>query len=151
MTIDSDKAAKLARDYAEANGAVVTSMNYELKKDGPDAAPAWRVSCLDDKGAKVGEVVVTAGKGNVVSHQGFALAPAPDTTPGPKKKKEPHFDTYAKQEVAPAAANSPVPPIADGPDPGGHPRRKPTPKKPESPIGKTFDSVGRTLHKILPF
>jgi hypothetical protein len=126
---------------------VVTSINYELKKDGPDATPVWTISCLDDKGNKVGVIVVTAGKGNVVSHDGFALEPAPEATPGPiaKKKEEPRFDTYAKQEVA--AASTPA--DEDDSDPGNPHRRRP--KKQESAITKTFDDVGRTLHKYLPF
>jgi len=108
LKVDSDKAANVARAYAEANGAVVTSMNYELKKDGPDAAPAWTVSCLDDKGNRVGTVVVTAGKGNVVSHEGFALEPEPEAEAGasPNRKSEPRFETYAKPEVAPAIAEA---------------------------------------------
>jgi hypothetical protein len=148
LTIDSDKAAKLAHDYAEANGAVVASINYELKKDGPDATPVWTISCLDDKGNKVGVIVVTAGKGNVVSHDGFALEPAPEATPGPiaKKKEEPRFDTYAKSDVV--AASSPAS-DGDDSDPGNPHRRRP--KKQESAITKTFDDVGRTLHKYLPF
>ena len=153
VKIDSDKAAKLA--YAEANGAVVTSMNYELKKDGSEAAPAWTISCLDDKGNKVGTVVVTAGKGNVVSHEGFALEPEPEATPeaSPRKKKEARFETYAKPEVAPviaAAGSSPAADESDSPEAGVHHHKHP-PKKPESGIAKTFQNVGRTLQKLNPF
>lgn len=153
VTIDSDKAAKLARAYAGANGSVVASLNYELKKDSPEAEPAWTISCLDEKGNKVGEVVLTAQKGSVVSHLGFALDPEPEATaeatptatPEPTPKKKPHFDTYAKPEVAVAAVGSPPEEDAGGGSPG-HPQ-----KKPVSPILRTFDNVGRTLHKFLPF
>ncbi|HEX4085136.1 MAG TPA: hypothetical protein VHY22_09510 [Chthoniobacteraceae bacterium] len=156
LTIDSDKAAKVAREYAEANGAVVTSMNYELKKDGPDAAPAWTVSCVDDKGNKVGQVVITAGKGNVVSHDGFALEPAPEATPSgtPRHREEPHFDTYAKPEVASAEVTAAARPAASPGDddntPGRRRRKKQPPKQPNA-IGRAFQSVGHTLEKINPF
>jgi len=140
LKIDSDKAAKLARAYAEANGAVITNMNYELKKDGPDAVPAWTVWCLDDKGNKLGEVVVTAEKGNVVSHEGFTREPEPAVTPGTalrkKKKEERHVDAPAR-----------LAPVAGGPSAD----EKSPPRNQESGIGKTFDNVGRTLHKYLPF
>jgi hypothetical protein len=146
VKIDSDRAAKLAHEYAETNGAVVATLNYELKKDGTDAAPAWTISCMDEKGTKVGEVVLTAGKGNVVSHEGFAMEPEPEATPDATPRKKPHFETYAKPEVA-VASRSPVAigETADGGN-GGQSR-----KQPATGIGKTLDSVGRTLHKYLPF
>lgn len=157
MKIDSDKAAKVAKAYAEANGAVVASMNYELKKDGTDAAPAWTISCMDEKGNKVGAVIVTAGKGNVVSHEGFTLEPETETTPEAtprKKKEEPRFETYAKPEVAPPAAATVGSLAVDGSDAaddGKTHHHRTASKKQESGIAKTFQSVGRTLEKLNPF
>lgn len=153
LNIDSDKAAKLAHDYAEANGAVVTSMNYELKKDGPDAAPAWTVSCMDDKGNKVGQVVVTAGKGNVVSHDGFTLEPEPEATPGatPRKKEPPRFETYANPDVPVAATSGTAAEGEDVVDANGHHHHRKAPAKKPNPIAKTFQNVGRTLEKLNPF
>jgi len=176
LKVDSDKVAQLAHDYAEANGAVVTSMNYELKKDGADAAPAWTVSCLDDKGNKVGTVVVTAGKGNVVSHEGFTIEPEPEAAPGaaPRKKPEdePRFDTYAKPEVtkpeepsevekpeepreaAPRSSPAPDDEVTTDDDDDVKPvhhHRHHAPEKPESGLTKTFKNVGRTLSKYMPF
>ncbi len=75
VRIDSDRAARLAQQYALANNATVASLNYELKRDGEGAAPLWTVTCLDEAGKELGRVVVTAGKGNVVSHEGFAVEP----------------------------------------------------------------------------
>src|SRR5207245_832955 len=49
--------------------------NYALKKEGDAAAPLWDVTCLDEAGKVLGHVVVTAGKGNVVSHDGFTAEP----------------------------------------------------------------------------
>jgi hypothetical protein len=151
LNIDSDKAAKLAHAYADANGAVVTSINYELKKDGPDAAPAWTISCMDDKGNKVGVVVVTAGKGNVVSHEGFTLEPEPEATPS-RKREEPRFETYAKPEVAPVtvAGSAASDDDMDDGKPGHHHHKHPPAKSP-NPIAKTFQDVGRTLQKFNPF
>jgi hypothetical protein len=162
LTVDSDKAANLAHDYAEANGLVVTSMNYDLKKDGPDAAPAWTISCLDDKGDKLGQVVVTAGKGNVVSHDGFTLEPAPEPTPGetPRRAKdEPRFETYAQPEVATADVTTtrksgPAAPAEEEVEttPGHHHHRRSATQKPSpSALSKTFQNVGRTLQKYNPF
>jgi hypothetical protein len=156
LKIDSDKAAKVARAYAEANGAAVTGMNYELKKDGPDAAPAWTIWCVDDKGNKVGSVVVTAGKGNVVAHDGFALEPEPEATPGetPHRKQAPRFETYAKPDVGPGIAETTGTSGDTDVEPGtkgAHHHHKAQPKKPENKIAKAFQNVGQTLRKINPF
>jgi len=74
VKVDSDRAAKLAQLYAEANNIPVAEMNFELKRDG-DAAPIWSVTCLDARGVEFGRIVVTATKGTIVSHDGFAIDP----------------------------------------------------------------------------
>jgi len=131
LNIDSDTAAKLARAYAEANGAAITTINYELKKDAPDAAPAWTISCLDDKGNKVGVLVLTAGSGAILSHTGFAREPDPAATP--KSREKTRDEPRAKPE---------------GP---AHHHGSPSPAKPPSPVQKTLQDVGRTLQKFNPF
>jgi hypothetical protein len=144
LNVDSDKAAKLAQDYAAANGTVVTSLNYDLRNDGPDGAPAWTVSCLDDKGNKLGQVVVAADTGDVVSHYGFALEPEPSATPASTPTAAPRFETYAKPQVVAAASPAPD-------DSGDGSTRQRHPKKPQNVIVKTFQNVGRTLEKYDPF
>jgi hypothetical protein len=146
VKVDSDRLAKLARAYAETNGASVATLNYELKKDGPVGAPAWTITCLDDNGNKLGELVVTAADGNIVSHDGFPLEPESAETPEPTPRRKPHFETYAKPEVAVAAVATSPP---DREPARAHPDRSPA--KPASAIGQTLNNVGRTLHKFLPF
>jgi hypothetical protein len=46
-----------------------------LSKEGVDAAPLWTVTCLDEAGKQLGQLVVSAGKGVVVSHDGFTADP----------------------------------------------------------------------------
>jgi hypothetical protein len=146
MKIDTDRLAKLAHEYAETNGASVAALNYELKKDGPVGAPAWTITCLDENGNKLGALVVAAADGNVVSHDGFPLEPEPEDTPEPTPRKKPHFETYAKPEVAVAAVAASPP---DREPARAHPDRSPA--KPASAVGQTLNNVGRTLHKFLPF
>jgi len=148
--IDSDKAAKLAQYYAAANGEIITTINYELKKDAVTGAPVWTISCIDDKGAKLGNIVVTAGKGDVVSHDGFLIEPAPvaGASPSPvAEKKEPHFQTYANPDVATVANSS----AADTETETLHHHRPSPSPKPKSVVTKTLDTVGHTLQKFLPF
>jgi hypothetical protein len=75
LKVDSDKVANLAQQYAAANNVTVATLNYALKKEGDDAAPLWDVTCLDESGKELGHIVVSAGKGNVVSHDGFTAEP----------------------------------------------------------------------------
>jgi hypothetical protein len=75
IKFDSSRAAQIAQDYAMANKMMPASINYRLCKQGSDAAPLWRVACLDEEGRELGVLVLTAEKGNVVSHDGFTFAP----------------------------------------------------------------------------
>lgn len=92
LKCDSDRVAQIAQDYAMANNITPASINYKLGKDGPDAAPLWRVTCLDESGNELGNLVLTAAKGNVVSHDGFQGAPI-----GEKR------DLFAPQSIPPVA------------------------------------------------
>lgn len=72
LQCDSDRVAQLAQDYALVNNVTPASINYQLKKDGADGTPVWRVTCLDEAGKELGSLLLAAGKGNVISHEGFA-------------------------------------------------------------------------------
>lgn len=75
LKIDVDKLANLVSQYAEANNVTIAKLNYALKKEGAEAAPLWNVACLDEAGREIGHIVVSAGKGNVISHDGFTAEP----------------------------------------------------------------------------
>lgn len=75
VKIDSDRAAAIAQQYAQANNLTMATCNFELKKDGDGAVPVWRVSCVDAKGGEVGQIFITATKGTVVRHEGFTVEP----------------------------------------------------------------------------
>lgn len=75
VKIDSDQVAKLAQAYAQANNVNIAALNYLLKKEGAEAVPLWNVSCLDETGKEIGKLIVSAGKGTVVSHEGFTAEP----------------------------------------------------------------------------
>ncbi len=97
IKIDSDRAAKILQEYAAANSANVTALSFSLRRDGVGAVPLWRVSGLDDAGKELGAVVVSAGKGDVISHEGFPTEPTRVVA-----KKE-AFKPQARSYVAPAA------------------------------------------------
>ncbi len=99
VKINSDDLIKLTQEYVEANGLEVTKVNYTLFKE-PDApVPVWKMTCFDDSGKKLGELVVNARNANVVSHEGFELAPG-QTKP-----------------AAPAPTPATPPPVASAPSP----------------------------------
>jgi hypothetical protein len=104
LKIDSDKLAKLARDYAEANNQTAATISYQFGKHGTDVDPAWRINCMDEGGTLLGTLVVTPQKGRVVSHEGFVNAP------GKKKKKLTSTKLKLEPQAAPeVAANDTFP------------------------------------------
>lgn len=137
LKIDSDAAAKIARDYAHANEAVIARIDYELKKEGAEAAPIWKLTCFNESGSKIGEVVVTAGKGTVVSHEGFLLDPA---------AQEAKFDT-AGAETDLSGTNS----SADTTEPSSKSTRKKSADSEDGDghhLSKPFRKVGGSLQKF---
>lgn len=152
IKIDSDDAVKIAKEYAAANKISMRSINYELKKDGAESSPVWKISCLDETGNSVAELMLTATKGTVVSHLGFASAPQPQPEkkkklkasapsevkqPPPEKKKKPKV--AAAPEVAPP--NPPEEIIAEPPQQDTTPER-------QSGIGQKFKDVGNSFKRF---
>lgn len=90
LKIDSDKVAALAQRYARANDLNIATLNYVLKKEGAAATPLWHLSCLDETGREIGRLVVSSGRGNVISHDGFPAEPGAEV----------QLDTQATSVVA---------------------------------------------------
>ncbi len=88
IRIDSDRAARKAQRYAEANNAEVAAMNYELRKDPTTGAPVWKVTCVNALGTPGGAVTVAATEGGVVAHEGFAAEPANLLTKSGSSRRE---------------------------------------------------------------
>lgn len=86
VKVDSDRVAKLAQQYAQANSLTIASLDYELKKPGEGAAPLWKVTCLDDAGRPFGHLMVTATRGTVVAHDGFPTEPAANSEKSEKSR-----------------------------------------------------------------
>jgi len=102
VNVDSDHMVLLARAYAAANNATISKLNFELKKDGPEATPVWRVSCLGENDLPVGELTVNAIKGHVISHEGFAQAPA---AAAERKKSGAKSSSIPAAKAAPSVAH----------------------------------------------
>lgn len=144
LKINSDRAAKLAQQYAFANNMSVATMQYELKKEGAAAVPLWNVTCLDEAGKQLGHLVVSAGKGTVVSHEGFAAEPPPPVPPPvvapvpATPRPEDRLRVPATAAAVPKATPIPVA-IAVPVEP---PAATPAPSKP-----RFFERIGNDLHK----
>jgi hypothetical protein len=132
IKFDSSRAAQLLQDYAIANNMMPASINYRLCKQGLDAAPLWRVSCLVEEGRELGALVLTAEKGNVISHDGFALAPmsAKSELFTPQSTSQIGMDETPKESVAAAKPKR------------GSKRRKPK----EEP--SLFRRIGGSMQKL---
>jgi hypothetical protein len=118
IKVDSDRVAALAQEYALANNVTIAALNYALKKEGAEAAPLWSVGCLDETGKQIGVLVVSAGKGNVISHEGFTAepgteAPARTETQGESEADREERRRYPRRTfvrvVAPRNPSTPVP------------------------------------------
>lgn len=108
VRIDSDRLLSIAQQFANANDFALGKIDYELKKSDAAAGPVWKLSCQDESGGKTAELTVSANKGNVVSHEGFARVPqkeaeketrSPRTTAGRKSN-----DKSEKQDGGPHTA-----------------------------------------------
>jgi hypothetical protein len=75
LRVDSDRAGRLAQQYALANNVVPATLSYQLRKDPDDGSAVWNVTCVDQAGKALGGVVVAASKGNVLSSTGFSVEP----------------------------------------------------------------------------
>ena len=128
VKVDSDKLSNLAQQYAAANNVTIAKLNYTLSKEGTDAAALWTVTCLDESGKQIGQIVVSAGKGVVVSHDGFTA------DPGANGEK---IDTESS---------------ADNEDPSRHKRKQPkqaTTQPDQNSNNKNFfNKVGNSISKF---
>jgi hypothetical protein len=75
LRIDSDQVAELTASYASTNQLVPAAFDYDLRKEGEDAAPLWTVVAYDESGARLGTIVVAANSGAIISHEGFVQEP----------------------------------------------------------------------------
>ena len=152
LKINSDRAAKLAQQYALANNMTVAAMQYELKKEGAAAVPLWNVTCLDEEGKELGHLVVSAGKGTVVSHEGFAAEPPPPVPPPPAATPipAPPRPTTPRPEdrLRPPAAIAVTPKATPPPDDWPPPVPLLTPATPAPKKPGLFDRMGDSLQKV---
>jgi hypothetical protein len=96
VKFDSNRAAQLARQFAQVNAVTAATIDYQLRKDGASGVPLWRLTCYDEAGRSVGILTVTATKGAVISHQGFAVEPSAD---GIDNKARDRFQTTGTSQV----------------------------------------------------
>jgi hypothetical protein len=104
LKIDSDKLARLAKEYGAVNEITVAKVSYHLHKRPETAEPVWRVNCYDHMGKAIGALVVTASGGTVVTHDGFAEQP--QTNPTENAKSLAATDWSEDSEDPPAKTRS---------------------------------------------
>jgi hypothetical protein len=119
LKVDSDDLMKTVQLYVEANKLAVNKVNYTMKKDAPELAPFWRMTCIDDADKKIAELVVNARNGNVIAHDGFALTPSAVAKASPSPSASPGTAAKPSATVRPPAGkkNSPAPVSQPKPSP----------------------------------
>ncbi len=118
VRFNSDRAAQIAQQFAQANAVTVATIAYQLRKDTPTAIPLWRLTCFDSIGREVGSLTFTATKGAVISTQGFPIEPPPREE---KPRERPRI-TAAPPPVV-RERTVPVAPVQAAPEPP--PTRRP--------------------------
>ncbi len=86
VRFNSDRAAQVVQQFAQANAVTVASIAYQLRKDTPTAIPLWRLICFDSIGREIGSLTLTATKGAVISTQGFPIEPSPVREEKPRER-----------------------------------------------------------------
>jgi hypothetical protein len=139
IKVDSDKAVKTALQYGMANNKTIAALHFDLRKNPSDGNPVWTVICGDLAGAEVGRVVMSASRGEVLSHPGFtakpkletvaerapatpAPAPAPDQERTDAENAALRKPFVPRKTATPLPLNTPKPPLLRRLFGGGNPR-----------------------------
>jgi len=129
IKVDSDKAVKAALQYGVANNKTIAALHFDLRKAPTDGTPAWTVICTDLTGSEVGRLVISATKGDIISHPGFPRDPQPESVaerPVPAAKPDPERSVrkpFVPQKTAtPLPLATPKPPLLRRLFGGGNPR-----------------------------
>lgn len=132
IKVDSDRAVKTALQYGMANSKTIAALHFDLRRNPADGSPVWTVMCADLAGTEVGRLVISASRGDVISHPGFATEPRLEsvgeraaTTPAPGRDRESPAvrKTFVPRKTAtPLPLNTPKPPFLRRLFGGGNPR-----------------------------
>ena len=133
VKINSDQVAGVAAQFAMHNSVQLGTIHYELLKATAPAVPVWRLTCKGREGDTLGTIVIHAGKGALLSYQGFEKSPivpeptaaeeAPTATPtttaaaardnvseqAPKKKTTASRSPAATERGGLRSSNAPTP------------------------------------------
>ena len=109
--------------------------------------PLWNVTCLDEEGKELGHLVVSAGKGTVVSHEGFAAEPPPPV-PFPPAATPLPATPRPEDRLRPPAAIAVTPKTTPPPDAWPPPVPLLTPATPVPKKPGLFDRMGDSLQKV---
>jgi hypothetical protein len=124
IKIDSDRVVKTALQYGVANNKTIASLHFDLRKSATDGTPVWTVMCADLTGAEMGRLVISAARGDVISHPGFSVVPPLESvaeratsTPAPNRvdpgieDPDPRKPSVPKKAATPLPLNTPKPPL----------------------------------------
>ncbi len=138
VKIDSDRLAELAQQYASANHVTIAALNYALKKEGAEAVPLWNIGCVDENGNEIGRLVVSATKGNVISHEGFTARPGTETVRAETQSESEAARAERRRQQA-RARKAATPALAPQPEPA----KKDVISRMGSSLNKFFTGKGR--------
>jgi hypothetical protein len=113
IKVDSDRVVKTALQYGVANNKTIAALHFDLRKNPTDGTPVWTVICANLAGTEVGRLVISATRGNVLSHPGFVAEPPVESvaeraaaTPAPIRVED---DPAARKPFVPKTVATPLP------------------------------------------
>jgi hypothetical protein len=116
IKIDSDRVMKTALQYGVANNKTIALLHFDLRKSPTDGTPIWTVMCADLNGAEMGRLVISAARGDVLSHPGFLVVPPLESvaeratsTPAPARVDPGIEDPNLRKPFIPMKAATPLP------------------------------------------
>jgi hypothetical protein len=113
IKVDSDRVVKTALQYGVANNKMIAALHFDLRKGATDGTPVWTVICADPGGTETGRLLISATKGEVLSHPGFSHEPPLESvaerapaTPAPDRGES---NSSTRKTSVPTKAATPLP------------------------------------------
>jgi hypothetical protein len=115
IKVDSDRVVKAALQFGVVNNKTIAALHFDLRRNPTDGTPVWTVICANLAGAEMGRLLISATRGDVLAHPGFAVEPPLESvaerakaTPAPNIDGA-GDDPTARKPFPPMKAATPLP------------------------------------------
>jgi hypothetical protein len=114
IKVDSDRVVKAALQFGVVNNKTIAALHFDLRRNPTDGTPIWTVICTNLSGVEMGRLLISATRGDVLAHPGFAVEPPLESvaerakaTPAPNVDGT--VEDPARKPFTPMKAATPLP------------------------------------------